>query len=142
MQTRSSDETVVGYDPKDITYDELVELASHCFPSIRDVPVIITDFSQTKCRVSRHTLHEVLESDYLLEPPINSEEIRWIFIEYYKLGTFWGSDVRFLQWGTDPAIFESSPLFLLQERLAEMDRVGGRGPPEDEPSGMCSAMPS
>lgn len=135
--SRSSDRTFACYDTDDLTHEELVELASHCFPSIRDVPVIITDYSKTKCRVSRYTLHEILESDYLLEPPISSEEVRWIFVEYYKLGTFWGSDVRFLQWGTDPAIFEGSPIPLLQERLSEMDKVTGRTPTQqDEPPGM------
>jgi hypothetical protein len=34
------------------------------------------------------------------------------------MGTFWGSDYRFAQWGMDPALFERSPILLLQERLA------------------------
>ena len=58
--------------------------------------------------------------------------VRWIYVEYYKIGSFWGSDVRFSQWGTDPALFEKSPIVLLQERLAELDRKAGRRPLEEE----------
>lgn len=58
--------------------------------------------------------------------------MRWIYVEYYKIGCFWGSDVRFSQWGTDPALFEKSPIVLLQERLAELDRRAGRALLEEE----------
>ena len=112
------------------SFEELAALASVCFPALRDVPVVITEFSRDSCRVARHTLREVLESNRLLEPPIGEGHIRWVFAEYYKLGTFWGSDQRCFQWGTDPAIFENSPIRLLQERLAELDRAAGRSPPE------------
>ena len=53
-------------------------------------------------------------------------------MEYYKMGTFWGSDYRFSQWGTDPALFEKSPIVLLQDRLAELDREAGCPPLEEE----------
>ena len=42
------------------------------------------------------------------------------------MGTFWGSDYRSSQWGTDPVLFEKSPISLLQERLAELDRKADR----------------
>ena len=48
------------------------------------------------------------------------------------MGTFWGSAYRFSQWGTDPVLFEKSPISLLQDRLAELDRKAGRPPREEE----------
>ena len=58
--------------------------------------------------------------------------VRWIYVEYYKMGIFWGSDHRFAQWGTDPVIFEKSPIPLLQTRIAELDAKAGRPPLEEE----------
>lgn len=59
-------------------------------------------------------------------------KVRWIHVDYHKLGTFWGSSVRFLQWGSDPILFEQSPIVLLQQRSAELDAAAGRSPLEDE----------
>jgi hypothetical protein len=77
-------------------------------------------------------LEEVLASEHILQPGDLVPRVRWIYVEYYKMGTFWGSDHRFSQWGTDPALFEKSPIVLLQERLAELDRRAGRPPLGEE----------
>jgi hypothetical protein len=112
--------------------DELSALTSECFPPIGESLVIITEYSKNALRTSRYTLEEVLASETILQPGDIVDRVRWIYVEYYKMGTFWGSDMRFAQWGTDPALFEKSPIVLLQERLAELDRTAGRAPLEEE----------
>ncbi|KAH7163452.1 hypothetical protein B0J13DRAFT_634753 [Dactylonectria estremocensis] len=122
----STNTTSSGSESFDLNIEELAELAAFCFPEMQDVPVTITEYSRDSCRVSTYALREVLNSPHLLDRPIRDNHVRWIFAEYYKLGTFWGSDQRCFQWGTDPAIFEASPVRLLQERLAKLDRTSGR----------------
>lgn len=119
-------------DLEEPSIEELAALASKCFPRLEDARTIITEYSETNCRVSHFTLEEVLSSKHLLDPPPFVAKIRWIYVEYYKLGTFGGSDVRFLQWGTDPVLFEKSPISILQERLHCLDKLAGRAPLEDE----------
>ncbi len=122
----------INQDLEQPSIAELAALASECFPRIEDAPTIITEFSEETYRVSHFTLEEVLTSKHLLNPPEVGTKVRWIHVEYYKLGTFWGSDFRFLQWGTDPVLFEKSPIVLLQERLAELDKKAGRPILEEE----------
>ncbi|KAH7171368.1 hypothetical protein EDB81DRAFT_942128 [Dactylonectria macrodidyma] len=124
--TGSTNTTSSGSGSIDPDVEELAALAARCFPEMQDVPVTITEYSRDSCRVSTYALREVLNSPHLLDRPIRDNHVRWIFAEYYKLGTFWGSDQRCFQWGTDPAIFEVSPVRLLQERLAKLDRASGR----------------
>jgi hypothetical protein len=114
------------------TRDELSALTCECFPPIEESRVIITEYSNSALRTSTFTLEEVLTSDYILQPAALVSRVRWIYVEYYKMGTFWGSEYRFSQWGTDPALFEKSPIVLLQQRLAELDRKAGRPPLEEE----------
>ncbi len=114
------------------TRDELSALTSECFLPIEESRVIITEYTSNAHRTSEFTLEEVLASEIILQPGDLVSRIRWIYVEYYKMGTFWGSDYRFSQWGTDPALFEKSPILLLQERLAELDRKAGRPPLEEE----------
>jgi hypothetical protein len=114
------------------TRDELSALTCECFPPIEESRVIITEYSNNALRTSEFTLEEVLTSDYILQPAGLVSRVRWIYVEYYKMGTFWGSEYRFSQWGTDPALFEKSPIVLLQQRLAELDRKAGRPPLEEE----------
>lgn len=83
-------------------------------------------------RVGEYTLEEVLASEHILQPGDCIPRVRWIYVDYHKMGTFWGSEYRFAQWGTDPAIFEKSPIPLLQNRLAELDRKAGRPSLEHE----------
>ncbi|KAI9893923.1 MAG: hypothetical protein M1814_005476 [Vezdaea aestivalis] len=112
--------------------DELLALTYDCFPPIEDSRVIITEYTENALRTTRYTLEEVLASKCILQPGDLAPRVRWIYVEHYKMGTFWGSDFRFSQWGTDPALFERSPIVLLQDRLAELDREAGRLPIEDE----------
>jgi len=114
------------------TRDEISALTAECFPQIEESRVVIIEFSQKFLHVSQFTLEEVLSSEHILQPGDFVDRVRWIYVEYYKIGSFWGSDVRFAQWGTDPALFEKSPIILLQERLAELDRKAGRAPLEEE----------
>lgn len=114
------------------TRDELSALASECFPRVEESRVIITEYSRNALRTSEYTLEEVLASDCILQPGDLLPRVRWIYVEYYKMGTFWGSSDRFSQWGTDPVLFEKSPIPLLQDRLAELDRKAGRPPLEGE----------
>ncbi len=114
------------------TRDELLALTYECFPPIEESKVIITEYAMSTLRVSEYTLKEVLASDCILQPGDLVPRVRWIYVEYYKMGTFWGSEYRFAQWGTDPALFEKSPIALLQDRLAELDRMAGRPPLEEE----------
>lgn len=114
------------------TRDEISALTSECFPRIEESWVAIIEYSRNSFRASEFTLEEVLSSEHILQPGDFIDRVRWIYVEYYKMGTFWGSDVRFSQWGTDPALFEKSPIVLLQERLAELDRMAGRAPLEEE----------
>ena len=111
---------------------ELASLAHECFPPIEESKVIITEYSQNVVRSSTYTLEEVLSSECILQPNNPIPHIRWIYVEYYKMGIFWGSDHRFAQWGTDPVIFEKSPIPLLQARMAELDANAGRRPLEEE----------
>lgn len=112
--------------------DELSSLASECFPRVEDSRVVITEYSGNIVRTSEYTLEEVLASDCILQPGDLVSRVRWIYVEYYKVGTFWGSGYRFSQWGTDPVLIEKSPISLLQDRLAELDRKAGRPPLEEE----------
>lgn len=114
------------------TGDELRALATACFPPIEQSKVIITEYSQNMLRVGEYTLEEVLASEHILQPGDCIPRVRWIYVDYHKMGTFWGSEYRFAQWGTDPAIFEKSPIPLLQNRLAELDRKAGRPSLEHE----------
>ncbi|KAK0386105.1 hypothetical protein NLU13_5942 [Sarocladium strictum] len=110
------------------TTGELLSLAYQCFPPLEHSRVVITDFSANALCTSEYTLEEVLASKCILQPRNSAKRVRWIYIEYYKLGTFWGSDARFAQWGTDPTLFEKSPVQLVLNRLAELDRELGRPP--------------
>ncbi|KAI9708775.1 MAG: hypothetical protein M1820_003730 [Bogoriella megaspora] len=114
------------------TRDELFALACECFPPIGESKVIINEYSVNALRTFEYTLEEVLASNCILQPGDLVSRVRWIYVEHYKMGTFWGSDYRFSQWGTDPALFEKSPILLLQDRLAELDQQAGRPPLEDE----------
>lgn len=114
------------------TRDELLALTHQCFPPIEESRVIITEYSANALRTMEYTLKEVLASKCILQPGDLAPRVRWIYVEYYKMGTFWGSDYRFSQWGTDPALFEKSPIVLLQDRLAELDREAGYPPLEEE----------
>lgn len=114
------------------TRDEIFALTSECFPRIEESRVAIVEYSQNFFRVSEYTLEEVLSSEHILQPGDCVDRVRWIYVEYYKIGCFWGSDFRFSQWGTDPALFEKSPIILLQERLAELDREARRAALEEE----------
>ncbi|TAQ84963.1 hypothetical protein B7494_g6716 [Chlorociboria aeruginascens] len=118
--------------PSEPTRDEIFALAAECFPRIEESRVIIIEYSQNSFRASEFTLEEVLASEHILQPGDIIDRVRWIYVEYYKIGCFWGSDVRFSQWGTDPALFEKSPIVLLQARLAELDRKAGRAPLHEE----------
>ena len=122
------------------TRDELSALTCECFPPIEKSRVIITEYTNNALRTSKFTLEEVLASNLILQPGDLVPRVRWIYVEYYKMGTFWGSDYRFSQWETDPALFEKSPIVLLQERLAELDRKAGRPPlkEEDIPCRFCT----
>ena len=123
------------------TIDELSALTSECFPPIEESLIIITEYSKDALRISKFTLEEVLTSDNILQPGELVDRVRWIHVEYYKMGTFWGSDFRFAQWGTDPALFEKSPIVLLQKRLAELDRLAGRPSLEQEDiAGKCDRL--
>lgn len=106
--------------------DELLALAHECFPPIEESRVVITEYSVDSLRTMEYTLKEVLASKHILQPANLVPCVRWIYVEYFKMGTFWGSDYRFSQWGTDPALFEKSPIVLLQERLADLDREAER----------------
>ncbi|KAL2071772.1 hypothetical protein VTL71DRAFT_13007 [Oculimacula yallundae] len=108
------------------TYAEISALTSQCFPRIEESGVKILEYSRNTFRVSEFSLEEVLTSNQILQPGNCVERVRWIFVDYHKIGCFWGSDFRFAQWGTDPALFEKSPIVLLQERLADLDREAGR----------------
>ena len=108
-----------------------MSLAYQCFPPLNSARVIITEYSEGAVHTTEYTLEEVLTSKCILQPRDSTRRITWIHAEYYKLGTFWGSDSRFLQWGTDPTLFEKSPVQLLLKRLAELDREAGRPPPEE-----------
>lgn len=112
------------------TQDELFALACECFPPIKESRVVITEYSANALRTFEYTLEEVLASNCILQPRDLVSRVRWIYVEYYKMGAFWGSDYRFAQWGTDPALFEKSPISLLQDRLAELDQQAGRPPLE------------
>ena len=112
--------------------DELAALTADCFPRIDDAIATITEYSETSCHVQRYHLEEVLSSRFLLGPPTEFIKVRWIHVDYHKLGTFWGSSFRFLQWGTDPVLFEQSPIILMQQRSAELDREARRDPLESE----------
>lgn len=114
------------------TVEEVAALAAGCFADIESSPVVITEFSETFLHISRYTLEEVLASEYLLNPPLLRTAVRWIFVEYDKIGTFWGSGERCFQWGTDPALFEKSPIELLKDRMTALDKAAGRTPLEDE----------
>lgn len=129
IRQRSTATNTVLEEP---TQDELLALTHECFPPIEESRVVITEYSANVLRVMEYTLKEVLTSKCILQPGDLSPSIRWIYVEYYKMGTFWGSDYRFSQWGTDPALFEKSPIGLLQERLAELDREAGRPRLEEE----------
>jgi hypothetical protein len=123
---------VTKFGLEEPTKEEVSALTSECFPPIEESVVIIAEYSEKALRTSRYTLEEVLASDEILQPGGLVDRVRWIYVEYYKMGTFWGSDMRFAQWGTDPALFEKSPIVLLQERMAELDRKAGRAPLEEE----------
>jgi hypothetical protein len=112
--------------------DEIAALTRECFPPIEQSRVIITEFTRDALRTSTYSLGEVLASECILQPGDFVERVRWIYVEYHKMGTFWGSDYRFAQWGTDPALFEKSPILLLQDRMAELDRRAGRETLEEE----------
>lgn len=114
------------------TQDELLALTHECFPPIEESRVIITEYSANAVRKMQYTLQEVLASKCILQPGDLVPRVRWIYVEYHKMGTFWGSDYRCSQWGTDPALFEKSPIVLLQDRLAELDREAGRPPLEED----------
>lgn len=114
------------------TRDELSALTYECFPPIEESRVVITEYSVNTLRTLEYTLEEVLASECILQPGDLVPRVRWIYVEYYKMGTFWGSDYRFSQWGTDPALFEKSPILLLQDRLAELDRKAGRTSLEED----------
>jgi hypothetical protein len=114
------------------TRTEILALTSECFPRIEESSVVIIEYSRNSMRRSEFTLEEVLLSEHILQPGDCVDRVRWIFVEYYKAGSFWGSDLRFSQWGTDPALFEKSPIVMLQERLKELDRRAGRATLEDE----------
>lgn len=136
MRQRSATSKALLEEP---TRDELSALTSECFPPIEESRVVITEYSNNALRTSEFSLEEVLASECILQPGDLVSRVRWIYVEYYKMGTFWGSDYRFSQWGTDPALFEKSPIPLLQERLAELDRKAGRPPLEEEdiPGKLC-----
>jgi hypothetical protein len=129
MRKRSAASKAILNEP---SRDEIFALTAECFPPIEECRVAIIEYSRTSFRASEFTLEEVLLSDHILQPGDFVDGVRWIYVEYYKIGSFWGSDVRFSQWGTDPALFEKSPIVLLQERLAELDRKAGRRPLEEE----------
>jgi hypothetical protein len=129
MRKRSVASKTILSEP---TRDEIFALTSECFPRIEETRVAIIEYSRNFFHVSEFTLEEVLSSDHILQPGDCVDRVRWIYVEYYKIGCFWGSDVRFSQWGTDPALFEKSPIILLQERLAELDREAGRAVLEEE----------
>jgi hypothetical protein len=114
------------------TRDELSALTYECFPPIEESRVVITEYSANALHTLEYTLEEVLASNCILQPGDLVPRVRWIYVEYYRMGTFWGSDYRFSQWGTDPALFEKSPILLLENRLAELDRKAGRPPLEEE----------
>ncbi|PGH19656.1 hypothetical protein AJ80_03811 [Polytolypa hystricis UAMH7299] len=114
------------------TAEEIAALVSECFPTVESTPVVITEFSETFLHSSHYTLEEVLVSKCLLNPPLFPTTVRWVFVEYYKIGTFWGSDERCFQWGTDPALFEKSPVIMLQDCMADLDKAAGRAPLEGE----------
>lgn len=129
MRKRSAASKAILSEP---TRDEIFALTSECFPRIEECRVTIIEYSQNFFHVSEYTLEEVISSEHILQPGDCVDRVRWIYVEYYKIGCFWGSDVRFAQWGTDPALFEKSPIILLQERLAELDREAGRAALEEE----------
>jgi hypothetical protein len=134
-----SDQDVICKQPKaanslfeEPTQDELFALACECFPPIEESRVVITEYSVDAFRTFEYTLDEVLASNCILQPQDLEVRVRWIYVEYYKIGTFWGSDHRFAQWGTDPALFEKSPILLLQDRLTKLDQEAGRPSLEDQ----------
>jgi hypothetical protein len=129
MRQRSAASKAILEEP---TRDELSALTCECFPPIEESRVIITEYSNDALRTSEFSLEEVLASEYILQPVGLVSRVRWIYVEYHKMGTFWGSEYRFSQWGTDPALFEKSPIVLLQQRLAELDRKAGRPPLEED----------
>jgi hypothetical protein len=112
--------------------DEIFALTTEYFPRIEECRVAVIEYSLNSFRMSEFTLEEVLSSEHILQPGDFVDGVRWIYVEYYKIGSFWGSNVRFLQWGTDPDLFEKSPIVLLRERLAELDRKAGRTQLEEE----------
>lgn len=119
------------------TIEELAALTAECFPRLEDAVTTITEYSESSCHVQKYTLEEVLRSKHVLGPPHSFVKVRWIHVDYHKLGTFWGSSVRFLQWGSDPILFEQSPIILMQERSEELDRDANRSPlKEDELQGL------
>lgn len=119
------------------TIEELTALTAECFPRLEDAVTTITEYSESSCHVQNYTLEELLRSKHLLGPPKSFVKVRWIHVDYHRWGTFWGSSIRFLQWGSDPVLFEQSPIILMQERSEELDREANRSPwKEDELSGL------
>jgi hypothetical protein len=79
----------------ELTLDEIFTLTSECFPRIDECRVVIFEYSQNSLRESEFTLEEVLSSEHILQPGDLVDRVRWIYVEYYKIGCFWGSDLRF-----------------------------------------------
>jgi hypothetical protein len=129
MRKRSVASKAILNEP---TRDEIFALTTECFPPIEEDRVAIIEYSRTSFRASEFTLEEVLSSDHILQPGDFVDGLGWIYVEYYKIGSFWGSVVRFSQWGTEPALFGKSPIVFLQERLAELDYKAGRPLLEEE----------
>ena len=122
MRKRSAASKAILNEP---TRDEIFALTAECFPPIEECRATIIEYSRTSFRASEFTLEEVLLSDHILQPGDFVDGVRWIYVEYYKIGSFWGSDVRFSQWGTEPALFKKSPIVLLQEHLAALNHKAG-----------------
>lgn len=119
------------------TIEELAALTADCFPRLEDAVTTVTEYSESSCHVQKYTLEEVLRSKHVLGLPNSFAKVRWIHVDYHKLGTFWGSSLRFLQWGSDPILFEQSPIILMQKRSEELDREANRSPLiEDELQGL------
>ena len=74
------------------TRDEIFALTSKCFPPIEECRVAIIEYSRNSFHTSEFTLEEVLSSEHILQPGDGVDRVRWAYIEYYKIGSFWGSE--------------------------------------------------
>jgi len=86
MRKRSVTSKIALNEP---TRDEILALTSECFPGIDECRVVIIEFSRNSFRRSEFTLEEVLSSEHILQPGDVVDRVRWIFVEYYKIGCFW-----------------------------------------------------